>query len=144
MQRYWVKASALQMNKRSQPSRRTARRNAAAASGSARGARVRKATGPRLRLPAQCALSDADGLKLTLARLLRNVKPVTLDAGAVQRIDTASMQLLAAFVLERAASELAVALGAASPEFLQATRLLGLEQLLRPATAANVSQGSTR
>ena len=51
---------------------------------------MRKAAGRLLRLPAQCTLADADGLKLTLARLL------------------------------------------------------GLEQLLRPATAANVSQGSTR
>ena len=132
------------MKKRSQPSRRTSRRNAAAASGAGRGARVRKPAGRLLSLPAQCTLSDADGLKFTLARLLRNVKPVTLDARAVQRIDTASMQLLAAFALERAARELAVAVGAASAEFLQAARLLGLEQLLRPATAANLSQGSTR
>jgi ABC-type transporter Mla MlaB component len=105
---------------------------------------VRKAAGRLLRLPAQCTLADADGLKLTLARLLQNVKPVTLDARAVQRIDTASMQLLAAFALERAARELGVAVGAASAEFLQAARLLGLEQLLRPATAANVAQRSTR
>jgi ABC-type transporter Mla MlaB component len=130
------------MNKRSQPSRRTSRRNAAAASGGTRGAGARKATGRLLRLPAQCTLSDADGLKLTLARLLRNVKPVTLDARAVQRIDTASMQLLAAFALERAARELAVAVGAASAEFLQAARLLGLEALLRPT--ATVSPGSAR
>jgi anti-anti-sigma regulatory factor len=129
------------MNKRSPPSRRTSRRNTAAATGGARGARARKAAGGLLRLPAQCTLSDADGLKLTLTRLLRNVKPVTLDARAVQRIDTASMQLLAAFALERAARELAVAVGDASAEFLQATRLLGLEQLLRPAT---VAPGSTR
>jgi ABC-type transporter Mla MlaB component len=130
------------MKKRSQSVRRTLRRNGAPASSAAGGTRARRVEPRLVRLPAQCTLADAESLKFTLTRLLRNVKPVTVDARAVLRIDTASMQLLAAFARERATSGLAVAVGGASAEFLQATRLLGLTHLLPQPSAAPGPHGS--
>src|SRR5579883_1855516 len=54
-------------------------------------------------LPAECTLADAESLKLKLAALLQDVSPVTLDVSGVRRIDTASLQLLAAFARDRRA-----------------------------------------
>jgi anti-anti-sigma regulatory factor len=87
-------------------------------------------------LPAECTLAEAEGLKLKLTGLLRNAKPVTLDLSAVRRIDTASMQLLAAFVRDRLAGDRAVALTAASPAFVEAAHLLGLSAALTGAGVA--------
>jgi len=121
------------MKKRPPSSRaRKARRRPALKARLARAARGR---GRQLRLPAQCTLADAEGLKLQLTRLLKSVKPVTLDARAVQRIDTASLQLLAAFALERGAQDLAIKMSGASEEFTLATRLLGFDKLLHAGVA---------
>ena len=84
-------------------------------------------------LASECTLADAEGLKLRLAKLLNSVTPVTLDVQAVQRIDTASMQLLAAFVRDRKAIGLQVGLTGESAVFTEATRLLGFGALLDPA-----------
>ncbi len=81
-------------------------------------------------LPVECTLADAETLKLRLGALLRSVKPVTVDVSLVHRIDTASLQLLAAFAHERRASHLDFATRGASGVFAQAARLLGLAELL--------------
>jgi len=107
--------------------------------------RAARAAGGRdslLRLPAQCTLADAQGLKLKLAKLLKSVKPVTVDARAVQRIDTASLQLLVAFALERSANDLALRFASVSDDFVEATRLLGFGQILDSGAAA--SSGAAR
>jgi anti-anti-sigma regulatory factor len=88
-------------------------------------------TGSALKLPPECTLAEAEGLKLRLAKLLKSVKPVTIEVQAVRRIDTASMQLLAAFVRDRAASALPIRLRGDSPTFGEAVRLLGLAGLMR-------------
>jgi anti-anti-sigma regulatory factor len=123
------------MKKRPAPPRASkARRSRPAAKARPRGTARR---GGVLKLPAQCTLADAQGLKLRLAKLLKNVKPVTVDAHGVQRIDTASLQLLAAFALERGASSLTVSFASASDEFADATRLLGFGHLLDAGAAAS-------
>jgi len=88
--------------------------------------RRRPVRGGALSLQAECTLAEAEGLQLRLAKRLHDVKPVTLELGAVRRIDTATMQLLAAFVRDRTASERPVRVGQVSPTFLEAARLLGL------------------
>jgi len=93
-----------------------------------------------LTLPGECTLADAEGLKLRLMRLLTHVTAVTLDVRRVRRIDTASMQLLAAFVRDRSTSGRTVRITGDSAAFAEASRLLGLGELLGfPAAAAKAA-----
>jgi len=89
----------------------------------------------RLALARTCTLAEAQGLKTSLAGLLRNVNPVTIAVDAVERIDTASLQLLAAFARERRSASLEVRWSGQSAAFGEAVRLLGIEGLLAPASA---------
>jgi anti-anti-sigma regulatory factor len=73
---------------------------------------------------------------MRLTMVLKSARPVTVDVRAVRRIDTASMQLLAAFARDRRSSGLAVATVGDSPAFDEAVRLLGLAAILKPTAAA--------
>ena len=83
---------------RSTPARKSGRSPAARAASSARG---RPCKSGELALNADCTLAEAEPLKSSLIGLLDEPQTVTLDAGGVQRIDTAALQLLAAFVRDR-------------------------------------------
>jgi ABC-type transporter Mla MlaB component len=87
-----------------------------------------------LRLDAQCTIAQASAVKARLARLLGHPASVTLDAGSVERIDTACLQLLAAFFRDRRAAERPVAWSKASAELLESARLLGLSAVLETQT----------
>lgn len=63
---------------------------------------------------------------------------VSMDARAVERIDTAGAQVLAAFVRERAAQAKTVEWLGLSETFLEAVRLLGLNSTLNIADTAGV------
>jgi len=89
-----------------------------------------------LALPAECTLAHAQTLKARLAMLLRIANCVTIDVALVQRIDTASLQLLVAFVHARQAGALALSIRGESRAFAQATQLLGLGGILHPASGA--------
>lgn len=91
---------------------------------------VSKASAGPFSLPAECTLADAAELKTRLAKLLQSVKPVTLDVAAVQRVDTASMQVLTAFVRQRQERGRAVVWSGDSPAFTQAARILGIDTVL--------------
>ena len=82
-------------------------------------------------LPAECMVSEAASLKERLAPLLEDPLPVTLDVDALQRIDTAGLQVITAFVRERAARERAVEWHGTAPVLTSAARLLGLTSLLK-------------
>jgi ABC-type transporter Mla MlaB component len=126
------------MKKRARNARAEIARRAAA-SRAKRGERACGRSAPArnaLALPAECTLADAETLKMRLTALLRIVKPVTLDVGGVRRIDTASMQLLAAFARDRRVQSLPVAMSGESPVFDEAVRLLGLHDLLGPSPGA--------
>ena len=84
---------------------------------------------PLVTLPAECTLAEAEGLKLRLLGFVKSVSPVTIDVSTVRRIDTATMQLVAAFVRDRAASALPTQLLSPSPSFADGARLLGLQTL---------------
>jgi len=81
-------------------------------------------------LSSDCTVAECAVLRNSLLRALPETSEITLDINAVQRIDTATMQLLTAFVLERQALGRTVKWSGAAPAFLSAARLLGLERVL--------------
>jgi ABC-type transporter Mla MlaB component len=93
---------------------------------------ARRATRPAPRWSAgtECVIANAESLKSQLCQLLPAAAPVTLDLSALQRVDTAGLQLLAAFVRERVAQGREVRTLGAAPGVLAAAALLGLGPLL--------------
>ena len=102
--------------------------------GSRRKAAPRAQSRPRevgsLILAADCTVAEVDALKSALTRHLAESGPITLDVSALQRIDTAGLQLLAAFVRDRRTARRAVAWRGRAPSLEAAARLLGLHQML--------------
>jgi ABC-type transporter Mla MlaB component len=82
-------------------------------------------------LAAECTVSDALSLKERLASLLDEPQAVTLDITALQRIDTAGMQVISAFVRERTGQGRPVEWQGTAPVLATAARLLGLTSLLK-------------
>jgi ABC-type transporter Mla MlaB component len=80
---------------------------------------------------AECTVADASSLKAGLAKLLDDTDTVTLDISAVQRIDTAGLQLIATFVREREAGGRQVRWQGTAPVLATAAQLLGLDSLLK-------------
>ena len=117
--------------KRATRSPRANRSAARRARGGPRGrtSETQAAADTALRLPAECTLAEVHELKSKLAALLKAEHAVCLDVSSVRRIDTASLQLLAAFARDRRASRLAVDLQGESAAFEEAVRLLGLRRL---------------
>ena len=76
-------------------------------------------------------VSEAGSLKESLAALLDEPLPVTLDIAALQRIDTAGLQVITAFVRERAGHDRTVEWQGTAPVMTTAAQLLGLTTLLR-------------
>jgi len=85
---------------------------------------------PRVALPGNCTVKDAAALKQTLCSVAQESATVTIDITALERIDTSTMQLLCAFVRDRAARNQPVAWSGASQAFDEAARLLGVSELL--------------
>ena len=82
-----------------------------------------------LALPQECLIGNAASLRESLLSVAANDE-VTLDAGAVQRIDTACLQILAAFVRERDAAKHPVKWLAVPDSLTERARLLDLGDLL--------------
>jgi ABC-type transporter Mla MlaB component len=98
-----------------------------------RGAPGRRTRGQRhksLILAAECTVAGAETLKEELAWRLGESSPVTVDVSALQRIDTAGLQLLAAFVRDRRTAGRAVAWRGRAPALQAAAGLLGLYAML--------------
>lgn len=81
-------------------------------------------------LAANCSVKDAAALKTSLCAAVESPDSVVLDAAAVERVDTATMQLLCAFVRERAAHSRAVVWRGTPSALTEAARLLGAQSLL--------------
>jgi len=85
---------------------------------------------PMIVLASNCNVKDATELKQTLCLHLDDAAPVMLDVGSVERVDTSTLQVLCAFVRDRAAQQREVQwLGDASV-VRDAARLLGVESML--------------
>jgi ABC-type transporter Mla MlaB component len=81
-------------------------------------------------LASHCSVKDAAALKATLTAAVEAPEQVTLDAGAVERIDTATMQLLCAFVRDRSAGARATVWSGESKALREAAKLLGAAAML--------------
>ncbi len=92
------------------PKRKTAKKVAKAAGRATVGRVVagRAAVPGPVALPAECLIASAAELRTTLLNRLSDSGNVRIDASAVERIDTASLQVLAAFARDRRADGLAV------------------------------------
>lgn len=101
------------------------------------GRRARSLKDKSLILAAECTVADADALKAELARRVGDSTPVTVDVSALQRIDTAGLQLLAAFVRDRRTAGRAVTWRGRATALEAAAGLLGLYAMLElPREAA--------
>jgi ABC-type transporter Mla MlaB component len=94
-----------------------------------------KTEGGAFALAAECTVADAGSLKSELAKLLDEEGAVALDVSAVQRIDTAGLQVLSAFMLDRMVLDREVEWHGNSPALNAAARLLGLTTFLKLPTA---------
>lgn len=99
----------------------------AAACGSVQGGTP---AGRSLALAAECTVAAADSLKTELVRRLDESGPVIVDVSALQRIDTAALQLLAAFVRDRRTAGRAVEWHGRAAALDSAAALLGLNAML--------------
>jgi len=107
----------------------------------AAGTKRSKASKPRLaiiELPAGCTLRDAAALKTLLVGSVPAGKTVTVAGGAVTRIDTAGLQLLAAFALREQSAGRQLQWHSASAELRAASARIGLSGVLQlpPGDAA--------
>ena len=97
-----------------------------------------KKTGPQeLALDADLRLAAAPALREGLLAALAAGRPVRLDGAAVAQVDTATLQLLCAFVRDAAASDLAVSWVAPSDALMAGAAMLGLNRSMNlPAPTA--------
>jgi ABC-type transporter Mla MlaB component len=85
---------------------------------------------PLVVLAANCSVKDAAALKVSLCAIANESIDVTLDVSAVERVDTATMQLLCAFVRDRSGRQQNVLWRGESQAVQDAVRLLGIGTLL--------------
>jgi ABC-type transporter Mla MlaB component len=97
--------------------------------------KVRAKTASSIALAAICGLAQVESLKAQLKQTLSRATPVTLDASAVTRIDTAALQLLAAFVRARQAKGRTVVWQGVPACIEAAAQCLGLTAALAVARA---------
>ena len=116
---------------RTAPEARGTKSNSAKGTGNRKAVAQKEPASSTLALAAECTVSDAVSLKERLAGLLDNPQAVTLDITALQRIDTAGMQVITAFVRERAGHGRPVEWQGTAPVLATAARLLGLTSLLK-------------
>ena len=83
-----------------------------------------------LRLESSCTLRDAMDMQFQLLAVDFGDSEICIDGSAVERIDTAGLQMLVAFAKYHAARGRDIQWTAASPELLRSSRLLGLVDTL--------------
>jgi phospholipid transport system transporter-binding protein len=88
-----------------------------------------------LRLPAQCTIRDAAQLLAQLLLRIEHSAPVYIDAAKVERVDTAALQLLVAFLNDRKAQQRAVVWLECSDALMRAARSLDLTGALALSAA---------
>jgi ABC-type transporter Mla MlaB component len=81
-------------------------------------------------LASHCSVKDAAALKASLVAVFDERDVVTLDVGAIERIDTATMQLLCAFVRDRDAGARTTVWSGESKALREAAKLLGAGVML--------------
>jgi len=93
-----------------------------------------------IKLGAHCSIKGVAALKQSLQAVVDLTDDVVIEADAVERLDTAAVQLLCAFVHQRASLSRKVVWRSGSPALADAARLLGVAALLAlPADAPGVA-----
>lgn len=82
-----------------------------------------------LALPAQCLVRDTAQLQQSLLKHVA-AAAVSIDTSAVERIDTAAMQVLLAFVRDRQSQQHVVEWLGLNEVFVDSAQLLGIDKLL--------------
>lgn len=104
-------------------------------------------SGAHVVLESHCCVKNAAALKRSLHEVIGEAAPVTLDVSAVERIDTAAMQLLCAFARDRAGQGHSIAWAGDVTIVRDAAAVLGVEPLLSlplaDAAAAEESKGQS-
>ena len=85
---------------------------------------------PIVTLPSNSTVKDAAALKVALLKVAALTATVSLDIRSVERVDTATLQLLYAFVRDRAERKLGVAWLGCPKTFIDSSRLLGVHAML--------------
>ncbi|TVS18498.1 MAG: STAS domain-containing protein [Gammaproteobacteria bacterium] len=83
-----------------------------------------------LALPAHCTIHEAASLRSSLLSLMDAADSVQLDAGALEQIDAAGIQVLAAFLRSRRRDGAKVVWQSHSTVLADASRRLGADELL--------------
>lgn len=86
--------------------------------------------GNKIVLKAVLAINDAKALYAELGKKLETKKDISIDASAVEMVDTAILQLLLAFTQKSQLQNVAVKWVKPSQEFLSRSRTLNLTRLL--------------
>jgi len=94
-----------------------------------------------LALPSSCTLKDAADLKNLLCGHLESPECVVLNAANIERIDTAALQLLCAFVRDRQARGGSVQWQGSSAALQEACDLLAVRGLLGLRHAEDGAEG---
>jgi|SRR5882724_13382466 len=81
-------------------------------------------------LSSHCTIQEGASLKSALLSLEDSPRPVLIDVHAVERIDTAALQLLCAFVRDRRSRGRRTEWTGRATTFIEAVELLGLSQAL--------------
>jgi ABC-type transporter Mla MlaB component len=97
---------------------------------------VSSTAGNVIALAGMCTVREATALKQALMQWMEKDE-VVIDAGNLERIDTAAVQLLCAFVRDRAAASRKVTWAGASAALRDAARLLGVSDMLALAPGAS-------
>lgn len=90
-------------------------------------------------LASNCTVKDAAAIRQSLSAFADRPGQVVIDASAVERVDTAIIQLLYAFVRDRLNSDREVHWRTPSVAFLEAARLLGVLDLLNVPRSAEAA-----
>lgn len=92
---------------------------------------------PVLRLETSCTLREASDLHFSMLGIRQDAGPFRIDGSAVERVDTAGLQLLVCFARARAAAGGTIEWTAVSPELARCVSRLGLGDILGlPSIAA--------
>lgn len=95
----------------------------------------------RVVIGSSCTIQDAATLKGQLLEALGSPGPVELDAGSVERVDTAGLQLLVGFALDCLERNLHFGWSARSSVFDEAADLIAVSALLESPGGAPIVPG---
>lgn len=85
---------------------------------------------PQITLDEELNITCVGDLKTSLAQALSDDSAVELNAGGIERVDTAALQLLTAFVQQMNTNNKEVSWLKPSDNFLKSVELLGLKAML--------------